>query len=156
MHINMTMLGQMISFVFFVWFCMKFVWPPLTQLMRDLQQTIAEGLEKAAQAEKQLEQANDAAEKELEEAKKQAAELINQATNRGTQIVEEAKALAREEGERIKHAAEAEVEQEVNRAREMLRSQVSDLAIQGAERILEVSVDRERHQEMLNKLAAEL
>ena len=156
MHINMTMLGQMISFVFFVWFCMKFVWPPLTQLMRDRQQTIAEGLEKAAQAEKQLEQANDAAETELEEAKKQAAELINQATNRGTQIVEEAKALAREEGERIKHAAEAEVEQEVNRAREMLRSQVSDLAIQGAERILEVSVDRERHQEMLNKLAAEL
>ncbi len=124
MHINMTMLGQMISFVFFVWFCMKFVWPPLTQLMRDRQQTIAEGLEKAAQAEKQLEQANDAAEKELEEAKKQAAELINQATNRGTQIVEEAKALAREEGERIKHAAEAEVEQEVNRARDMLRSQV--------------------------------
>ena len=156
MHINMTMLGQMISFVFFVWFCMKFVWPPLTQLMRDRQQTIAEGLEKAAQAEKQLEQANDAAETELEEAKKQAAELINQATNRGTQIVEEAKVLAREEGERIKHAAEAEVEQEVNRAREMLRSQVSDLAIQGAERILEVSVDRERHQEMLNKLAAEL
>lgn len=156
MHINMTMLGQMISFVFFVWFCMKFVWPPLTQLMRDRQQTIAEGLEKAAQAEKQLEQANDAAERELEEAKKQAAELINQATNRSTQIVEEAKVLAREEGERIKHAAQAEVELAVNRAREMLRSQVSDLAFQGAERILEVSVDRERHQEMLNKLAAEL
>ena len=156
MSINLTMLGQLVSFVLFVLFCMKFVWPPLTEIMRQRQKDIAEGLEKAAAAEAQLADANSAAEEELEEAKKQAAELIAQANARASQIVEEAKAKAGEEGERILAAAQSKIEQEVNQAREALRAQVSVLAVEGAEKILEASVDREAHQDMLNKLAASL
>lgn len=156
MSINLTMLGQLVSFVLFVLFCMKFVWPPLTEIMRQRQKDIAEGLEKAAAAEAQLADANSAAEEELEEAKKQAAELIAQANARASQIVEEAKAKAGEEGERILADAQSKIEQEVNQAREALRAQVSVLAVEGAERILEASVDREAHQDMLNKLAASL
>lgn len=156
MSINLTMLGQLISFVLFVLFCMKYVWPPLTQIMRDRQKVIAEGLEKAAAAEQQLEQANDAAAGELETAKKQAAELIAQARTRATQIVEEGKTKAGEESDRIVQAAHSEVEQERNRVREELRGKVGDLAVEGAEKILEASVDRSVHQEMLNKLAAQL
>ncbi|MEJ6590830.1 MAG: F0F1 ATP synthase subunit B [SAR86 cluster bacterium] len=156
MTINLTMLGQLISFVMFVLFCMKFVWPPLTQAMRERQKALAEGLEKAVLAEKQLELANDAAAVELDAAKKQSAELIAQARQRANQIVEEAKGQATEEADRIKLGAQSEIDQEVNRARESLRARVSELAIQGAERILESSVDQARHQEMLNKLAAQL
>lgn len=156
MNINLTLLGQMIAFTMFVIFCMKFVWPPLTRVMRQRQKTISEGLEKAAQAEKQLEEANTEVEKELEDAKQQSAELIAQARNRANQIVEEAKSEASEEADRIKQGARAEIEQELNQAREQLRSKVGDLAIEGAEKILETSVDRQRHQEMLNKLAAQL
>jgi len=154
--INLTMLGQLISFVLFVLFCMKFVWPPLTQIMRQRQKDIAEGLEKAAAAEAQLAEANNAAEQELEEAKKQAAELIAQANARASQIVEEAKAKAGEEGDRILADAQSKIEQEVNQARESLRTQVSVLAIEGAEKILEASVDKAAHEDMLNKLAANL
>ena len=156
MSINLTMLGQLVSFVLFVLFCMKFVWPPLTEIMRQRQKDIAEGLEKAAAAEAQLADANSAVEEELEEAKKQAAELIAQANARASQIVEEAKAKAGEEGERILADAQSKIEQEVNQAREALRAQVSVLAVEGAEKILEASVDREAHQDMLNKLAASL
>ena len=156
MSINLTMLGQLVSLVLFVLFCMKFVWPPLTEIMRQRQKDIAEGLEKAAAAEAQLADANSAAEEELEEAKKQAAELIAQANARASQIVEEAKAKAGEEGERILADAQSKIEQEVNQAREALRAQVSVLAVEGAEKILEASVDREAHQDMLNKLAASL
>ena len=156
MSINLTMLGQLVSFVLFVLFCMKFVWPPLTEIMRQRQKDIAEGLEKAAAAEAQLADANSAAEEELEEAKKQAADLIAQANARASQIVEEAKAKAGEEGERILADAQSKIEQEVNQAREALRAQVSVLAVEGAEKILEASVDREAHQDMLNKLAASL
>ncbi|MEX2488154.1 MAG: F0F1 ATP synthase subunit B [Pseudomonadales bacterium] len=156
MNINLTLLGQMIAFTMFVVFCMKFVWPPLTRVMRERQKTISEGLEKAVQAEKQLEEANTEVEKELEDAKQQSAELIAQARNRANQIVEEAKSEAVEEADRIKQGARAEIEQELNQAREQLRGKVGDLAIEGAEKILETSVDRQRHQEMLNKLAAQL
>ena len=156
MTINLTMVGQLIAFVLFVLFCMKFVWPPLTQVMRERQKALAEGLEKAAAAEQQLEDANDAAAGELEEAKKQSAELVAQAHSRANQIVEDAKGQATEEADRIKAGAQAEIDQEVYRAREALRSEVSILAIEGAEKILEASVDKTVHQGMLDKIAANL
>ncbi|XOV86199.1 MAG: F0F1 ATP synthase subunit B [Pseudomonadota bacterium] len=156
MNINLTIIGQAISFAMFVIICMKYVWPPLTQIMRERQRQLADGLEKAARAEKQLEEASSAAEVELAEAKQQSAELINQARNRASQIVEEAKTQAAEEAARIKAGAEAEIDQEINRAREALRAKVGELAIEGAEKILEASVDRNIHQDMLQKLAARL
>jgi|TARA_Y100000310_G_scaffold344456_1_gene457319 F-type H+-transporting ATPase subunit b len=154
--INLTLFGQLISFSIFVFICMKFVWPPLVGIMRERQQTIAAGLENAQKAEQQLEQAGSDASQEIEQAKAQAAELIDQANRRASQIIEEAKVAAGEEGDRLKKAAEAEIEQEINRAKEQLRSQVSTLALQGAEKILEASIDRQAHQEMLNRLAAQL
>ena len=121
MNFNLTFAGQMISFVVFVLFCMKYIWPPLTSMMRERQKAIADGLNKAAEAEQQLEQANDAAATELEEAKKQAADLIAQARSRASQIEEEAKAKASEEADRIIAGAQAEIDQEIGRAREELR-----------------------------------
>lgn len=156
MNINLTMLGQLISFVLFVLFCMKYVWPPLTSMMRERQQLISDGLDKAAAAERQMEQANEAADAELEEAKKQSAELIAQARNRANQIEADAKAKATEEANRIIEGAQAEIDQEINRAREELRARVGDLAVNGAEKILESTVDRSAHEAMLTKLAAEL
>lgn len=156
MTINLTMFGQMISFVLFVLFCMKYVWPPLTAAMRERQKMLADGLDKAVQAEKQLEAANDSVAIELEAAKKQSAELIAQAHQRASQIVEDAKSLAVDEAERIKQGAQAEIDHEVNRAREGLRARVGELAVEGAEKILESEVTPAAHQEMLNKLAAQL
>ena len=156
MNFNLTFAGQMISFVIFVLFCMKYVWPPLTSMMRERQKAIADGLNKAAAAEKQLEQANEAAETELEEAKKQAADLIAQARNRGSQIEEEAKARASEDAQRIIVGAQAQIDQEISRAREELRARVGELVVEGAEKILETAVDRGAHEAMLSKLAAEL
>ena len=156
MNINLTMLGQAIAFFIFVVFCMKYVWPPLVAIMRERQKAIREGLEKAAEAESQLEQANTAAAEELESAKSQAAELISQAQGRANQIVEDAKQQAAEEAARIKEGAQAEIDQEVNRAREALRAKVGELAIAGAEKILEYSVDPARHEAMLRQISEQL
>lgn len=156
MDLNATLIGQSLAFALFVLFCMKFVWPLLIEAMRERQRVIAEGLEKANQAEKELEKAQDVAGQELDQAKQQAAELIRQANQRASQIVEDARSQARGEGERLIDAAHAQIEQERNRVREELRVRVSELAVVGAERILEASVDRSRHEDMLNKLAADL
>jgi len=154
--INLTLIGQLIAFTLFVWICMVWVWPPLISIMRERQQKIADGLARAEEAEKQLSEANEGAEQALNEAKATAAELIDQAHKRAMQIVEDAKVQAREEGDRLKRAAEAEIEQELNRAKEALREDVSRLALQGAEKILGATVDRRVHQEMLERLAAQL
>jgi len=154
--INLTMIGQMIAFVMFVLFCMRYVWPPLITVLRERQAALAEGLQKAAAAEEKLEEANNAVELELAEAKKEAGELLAQARSRATQIVEDAKTQATEEADRVKIGAQAEIDQEITRAREDLRGRVGELAVEGAEKILEATIDRSAHQKMLNKLSEQL
>ncbi|WP_423896043.1 F0F1 ATP synthase subunit B [Candidatus Pelagadaptatus aseana] len=156
MNINLTLIGQTISFAFFVWFCMKFVWPALTSVMEEREKKIADGLEAADRADKDLELAQKKATQQLREAKEEAAAIIEQANKRAGQIVEEAKDSAKAEGDRLKAAAEAEIEQEMNRAKEELRGKVAALALAGAEKVLAASIDEKANSELVNQLAAEL
>ena len=156
MNINATFLGQMIAMAVFLWFCSKYVWPPFMAIMEERKKRIADGLEAAARAEKDLELAQAKVSEQLKEAKGEAAGIIDQANKRAAQIVDEAKEQAREEGQRIIAGAHAEIEQEVNRAKEALRSKISEIAVAGAEKILEGSVDQAANEAMLDKLASEL
>lgn len=156
MNINATIIGQMLSFLLFVAFCMKFVWPAIISAMAEREKRIADGLENADKAGRDLELAKEEIARKLRTAKEEAAAIVDQANKRAGQIVEEAKELAREEGDRLKLAAQAEIDREKNRAREELRKQVAALVLTGAERVLEVSIDANQHASMLDKLAAEL
>ena len=156
MNMNATLLGQTIAFFLFVWFCKKYVWPPLTQAMAERQKQIADGLNAAEKAEKDLEDARQEVATQLSEAKQQASSIIEQANKRAAQIVDEAKEQAHTEGQRLKDAAQADIDQEVNRAKEQLRSQVAALALAGAEKVLEASIDENAHRDIVDKLAANL
>jgi len=155
-NINLTIIGQAIAFAFFVIFCMKYVWPPIISALEERKKTIAEGLDAADRAERDLRAAQENAEAQVRESKEQSAAIIEQANKRANQVIEEAKDAATAEADRIKNAAQAEIEQEVNRAKEDLRAQVAVLAVAGAEKILEASVDKAAHAKLVDKLAAEL
>lgn len=156
MNINLTLIGQAIAFFIFVIFCMKYVWPPIMTALQERQKKIADGLAASDRAARDLELAQEKAAQELREAKQEAASLIEQANKRANQIVEASKDDARKEGQKLIEQAKAEIEQERNQAREALRAEIAAIAIAGAEKILETSVDADKHSEMLNKLAAEL
>ena len=156
MNINATLLGQTIMFVMFVWFCMKFVWPPITNAMGERAKRIADGLAAGERGKTELDLATKRSLEILHEAKQKAAEVIAQAESRAAQIVDEAKAGAREEGERLLNGAKAGIEQEVFRAREALRDQVAALAVAGAEKILRHEVDAAKHAELLKSIQSEL
>ncbi len=156
MNINLTLIGQMIAFVCFVVFCMKYVWPPIMAAMAEREKKIADGLAAADRANHDLELAQQNAVAQMTKAKEEASGIIESANKRANQIVEEAKDAAVVEAERVKASAYAEIEQEKNRAREQLREQVAALSVAGAEKILSATIDREAHAEMVEKLAAEL
>ncbi|MES2562360.1 MAG: F0F1 ATP synthase subunit B [Pseudomonadota bacterium] len=156
MNINLTLFAQAATFAIFIWFTAKFVWPHLSRAMEARQKQIAEGLAAAERGRQDLEQASVRTADMLREAKQQAQEILAQAEKRGGQIVEEAKVAASGEGARIIAGAKAEIEQEVSRAREMLRTQVSALAIAGAEQILGREVDAKVHADMLSTIQARL
>ncbi|QJQ95611.1 MULTISPECIES: F0F1 ATP synthase subunit B [Halomonadaceae] len=156
MNINMTLIGQTIAFAIFVWFCIKYVWPPISQALHERQKKIADGLDAASRASRDLELAQEQAAQTLRDSKEQATQILEQAHKRSSQMIEEAREQARVEGERIAAGARVEIEQELNRAKDELRAQVATLALVGAERVLEASIDEKAHREMLDKLAAEL
>ncbi len=156
MNINLTLIGQTISFFFFVWFCMKYVWPPLIRAMEERKEKIADGLAAAERGKREQQLAEERAKEDLKAAKQQASEILAKAERRAGEIIDEAKASAQEEGARIRTAAQAEIEQEVNRAKETLRKEVSGLAIAGAEKILGREINAEAHKEVLDELVSQI
>ncbi len=156
MNMNLTLLGQMISFGIFVWFCVKYVWPPIIKALEERESRIADGLAAGERGKHDLELAEKRATDLLRAGKDKAQELIVQAQKRHDEIVEAAKTVARDEADKIKLSAAAEIEQNRNRARDELRGQVARLALVGAEQILMREVDEKAHRDVLDKLAANL
>ncbi len=156
MNFNATLIGQTITFIVFVWFCMKFVWPPIMAALNDRKAKIAEGLAAADRGKHEQELAQQKALEKLHEAKQQATEIISRAEKRAAEIVDEAKQEAVEEGNRLKAAAQAEIDQEVNRARETLRGKVVEIATAGAGRILKRELDASANEDLIKDLVSQI
>ena len=156
MNFNATLIGQTITFIVFVWFCMKYIWPPLMAALEERNARISEGLAAAQRGQQDLEDAQAKVSESLNDAKAQAQEIINQAQKRANEIVDEAKDGARDEAEKIKTAASADIDQQVTAAREQLRKEVSVIALAGAEQILKREVDAKAHAEVLDELVAQI
>ncbi len=156
MDINMTLIGQTIAMIVFVWFCMTFIWPPIIAALEERQQQIEEGLAAADRGQESLVKAAAEADGIIDEARQQATGILDQAHARANEIVADGKSDGVKERERQLSAAKAEIEQEANRAREELRGQVSAIAIASAEKILQREIDSKAHDDILGKLAQEL
>ncbi len=157
MDINIgTLAGQSIAMLVFVWFCMKYIWPPILTAIEERQAKIAEGLAAADAGKESLVAAQAEADKVIADARQQATGILDQANARANEIVAEGKAEGTRERERQLAAATAEIEQETNRAREELRGQVSAIAVAGAQKILEREIDDAAHQDILDKLAKQI
>lgn len=156
MDINLTLLGQSIAMIVFVWICMKYIWPPLLTAIEDRQEKIADGLAAAERGQQKLVKAQSEADEIVAEARRQATGILDQAQARANEIVAEGKAEGVKERDRQLAAAKAEIEQEANRAREELRGEVSAIAIASAEKILKREIDPSAHDDILGNLAREL
>ncbi|MCX7126062.1 MAG: F0F1 ATP synthase subunit B [Gammaproteobacteria bacterium] len=152
MDLNLTLFGEMITFAIFVWFTMRFIWPPLIAAMETRREKIAAGLAAAEKGQRDLELAAHKVTALLTEAKAQAAQMIEQANHRANLIIEEGKARARVEGDRLLEIAKADVEREFQSAREKLMNQVSSLVIAGAEKVLQNEVNKSANDRLVTDL----
>lgn len=156
MNINLTLLGQAISFAIFVWFCMKYVWPPVIKALEERETRIADGLAAADKGHRDLELAEKRAAEILSDGKAQSQDYIAQAQKRADELVDEGKENAQTEADRIIVAGRTQIEQERQQVKEQLRQDVARLAIAGAEQILMREVDQATHKEVLDKISASL
>jgi F-type H+-transporting ATPase subunit b len=156
MNFNLTLITQAAAFALFIWFTVKFVWPPLLRAIENRQKQIADGLAAGEEGRKSLEISTREAAQVVAEARGRATEIVAQAEKRASQLIEDAKLAARDEGEREKAAAKADIQQQIARAREQLRDQVASLAVAGAEKILRREVDAKAHAQLLDSIKAQL
>jgi F-type H+-transporting ATPase subunit b len=154
--INVTLFVQMIVFALVIWFTMKFVWPLMRGAMDEREQRIADGLTAAAQGQSDLLAAESKAETIISEARSQAKVIVDQASSRASGIVDEARVDGESEKARQLEATHAEIEVEINRARDELRGEVAAIAVAGAAKVLAREIDSNIHRELLDNLASEL
>ncbi len=156
MNLNLTLAFQVLFFIVFVWFSKKFVWVPIIGALNERKTRIADSLAAAEKGQMAEQEGRDQAMKVISEAKIQASEIIGKAEKHGAKLVEEAKSDAKQEGARIMAATQAEIQTEINKAKESLRGQVSELAVAGAQQILKREIDGKTHARLLDELAAKL
>lgn len=156
MNFNLTLIMQAVAFMAFIWFCARFIWPPLMRAIDTRQKQIADGLAAGEQGRKELANAEKRDAEMLKEAKAQSADIVATGERFKAETIERAKTDAKAEAERILEAAKAEIAQELARAREQLRDSVADLAVAGATQILKKDVDAKAHAELLAQLKRQL
>jgi len=155
-NVTATLFGQAFTFLVLVWFVKGVLWEPMLRMMDERKKRIADGLAAAERGHRDKDLAEKKAKEVIQEAKGQATDIIAHAEKRGGEIVEEAKDDARAEGDRLLVAARAEIDQEMNQAKDGLRKQVVELALQGAQQVLMREVNAAEHNKALEKLAAGL
>ena len=156
MDINVTLFFQVVVFVLFILFTMKYIWPPISKVLEERRATIAGGLADAEKARRELELAESRFQELIAEAKTKAAAIIDGANQRGHQIVEQAQEKARLEGERLLQITHSQIQQETNRAKEQLMAEISGLVMRGSERILAREIDATGNQALIDELASEV
>jgi F-type H+-transporting ATPase subunit b len=155
-NFNATLIGQTFAMIVFVWFCMKYIWPVIMNAIEARQTEIADGLAAAEKGKASLADAESEAGKILGDARHQAKSILDQASVRANEIVDAAKGEGEAEKKRLIASAQAELEVELNKARDELRGQVAAIAMAGAEQILAREIKPETHRELLDGLAAKL
>lgn len=156
MNLNLTLVGQTLTFALFVWFCMKYVWPPIVGALETRRRTIVDGLAAAERGQHELDLAARRAAGILREARQGAAEILARADEHSLRIVDDAREAARAEGGRQLAAARAEIELEVLRAREQLRGRVARLVVAAAEKVVAREVDARTHADLIETALNEL
>ena len=156
MNINLTLLGQTIAMIVFVWFCMRFIWPPLMRAIEDRRKEIADGIAAGEKGQRELAEARHGAEAILQDARQKATQVADMAQKRGNDLIAEAKELAASEADRLVAAARTEVATSQTRARDTLRRELATHVVAGAAQVLGREVDAGAHAALLDELAEEL
>ena len=156
MNINLTIIGQSIAMLVFVWFCMKYIWPPILGAMDERNKKIADGLAAGNEAEKALEVAQAEATAIVSSAREQATSVRMQAEKSASQIMDDVKTEAVAERERQVIAGEAEISLSANQAREALRGKLAGLVVSGAGKLIDKEIDGDRHRDLIDQLIKEI
>ena len=135
----------------------KWGWPVIIKNMNQRADTIDKGVEDAAEAKRQLDNAREEARKYIEEAQQQQAEMLREAAKMKSQLIEEAKAEASAEAKKVMDAAKISIEQQRKEAELQFKDEVSRFSIEIAEKMVRKQMANDKAQsDLVNQLLGEI
>ena len=153
--INGTLIAQLVIFLLVLLILYRLAWGPLLRILNERRARIAQGVEATQKAMQELEAAERERQAKLDEARKEAQAMLDRITKQAEDLRKELEAKAREQAEALVVKARAEIQQERQKAVEDLRSQVADLAVLAASRIIGESLDLKKHRELIERAIEE-
>ena len=156
MNLDLTFLGEVVGFVLFVGFTLRYVWPPILAAIERREREIAAGLEAAERGRQALADAEARTAEMMHEARDRAARLLDDATRQVARLLEEGRRDAERQRAEALAVTEAQIQQAVIRARDELRTDLGRLVVITAGRLLEREVRAEDHERLLTEAAREL
>jgi F-type H+-transporting ATPase subunit b len=155
-NLNATILGQAVSFILFVWFCMKYIWPPIIFAIETRQKKIKKSLISLKKAEEEFLVIQKKMNQIIQDSKEKASFIINEANKQKSMILENAKNIAVEESKKIFLKNKLEIDIKVMQARKNLHKEIVDLSISMAEKIIKENIQKDQNKDLIKKLIVSL
>ena len=146
---------QVVTFVILLVVLRFTAYKPLMRMMDERSKRIKESMEQAESVKEQSAQAEDMVKKQMEEAGREGQERIQRAIKAGEDVKAKAQADARTEADALLQRARAEIQQERDEAIGEVRRSFADLTVLAAGKVIEKTLDKEQHRELIEKVLEE-
>jgi F-type H+-transporting ATPase subunit b len=150
-----TLLAQVINFVILFALLYLVAYKPVLRMLNERSRKIKESMEQTEQIKAQATRAEEEVSKQLAAGRKQGQEIISQATKTGEELRQKAQQGARQDAEVLIARARKEIQHERDEAIDELRKEFADLTIMAAEKVIERSLDKKAHRELIDKVLEE-
>ena len=150
-----TLLAQIVNFVILFGLLYLVAYKPIMRMLDERSRRVRESMEQTEQIKEQAARADEEAREEIEAAGREGQELIARAVRTGEEVRQRAQQEAREEGESLITRARVEIQRERDDAVDELRKEFADLTILVAEKVIDRSLDKEAHKELIDKTLEE-
>jgi len=128
---------------------------PITKMLDERSAKIKESLEQAERMKQETVRAEESVKAQIEVGRKEGQAIVAQAAQTAERVKEEARAEARQEAETLIAKARTEIDREREESFNQLRQEFADLAILAAEKVIDQSLDKKAHQQLIDKVLEE-
>ena len=150
-----TLLAQIVNFIILFGLLYLVAYKPIMRMLDERSRKIKESMEQTEFIKEQAARAEEEAKKRIGEASKEGQEVIARAARMGEEVRQEAEQKAKQEAESLITRARMEIQRERDGAIDELRREFADLTIMAAEKVIERSLDKEAHRQVIDKVLEE-
>lgn len=150
-----VLITQIVTFVILLVILRFVAYKPLMRMLDERSQKVKESMEQAEAVKEQSANAEEEVKKQLAEAGREGQDRIARAVKAGEEVKQKAQEDARQEAEALLNRARSEIKQERDEAISSVRREFADLTIMAAGKVIDRSLDKEQHRELIEKALEE-